>query len=165
MATDHQSDRLQGAVATDDIGDAHPGMAKEFVSEAVLSGRLMHPKTHPGLLRYVASEALVDEKIQAVPTTFIQTLSALKREVGAVIVGRIATAGTGASGHTALDRTMPPGRRTRGCGSGRYCGDARREGDHRNRRKDMSHGVLLRQFEPRYPPSCAVAVQMLQHIR
>ena len=68
-----------------------------------------------GLFRYVAGEALVDKKVQAAPTT-IQTLSALKCEVDAVIVGRVAAAGARATGHTALDRAMLPRRGTGGCG-------------------------------------------------
>ena len=69
-----------------------------------------------GLFRYVAGEALVDKIVQAVPITFIQTLSALKREVGAVIVVCGAAAGAGATGHTALDGAIPRRRGTGGCG-------------------------------------------------
>ena len=69
-----------------------------------------------GLFRYVAGEALVDKIVQAVPITSIQTLSARKREVGAMIVVLGAAAGAGATGHAALDRAIPRRRGTRGCG-------------------------------------------------
>jgi 2-methylcitrate dehydratase PrpD len=69
-----------------------------------------------GLFRYFSGEALVDKIVQAVPIAFIQTLSTLEREVGAVIVLRGAAAGAGASGLTALDRAIPRMRGTRGCG-------------------------------------------------
>ena len=94
-------------------------------------GRLTRPRAartissadfRDGLFRYVAGEALVDKKVQAAPTT-IQSLSALKCEVGTVIVGRVAAAGARATGHTALDRAvlprcraMLPRRGTSGCG-------------------------------------------------
>ena len=68
------------------------------------------------LFRYVAGEALVDKIVQTTPITFIQTFSALKREVGAVVVLIGAAAGAGAAGLTALYRAIPRMRGTRGCG-------------------------------------------------